>query len=108
MAFICNTSAQFILRYTAYGVSSTYAELMAESFGSVGSTALQLCVMFSNFGGLVMSLMIIGEQFFICIFNTCVYIHSLHRLPDLAEYLNIYTHISINWINDHGFDEHGT
>lgn len=61
MAFLCDKSAGFMLKYTSYGASSTYAELMGESFGNIGSKMPQLCIMFSNFGGLVMYLMIIGD-----------------------------------------------
>lgn len=61
MAFLVEITVEFLLRYTHSGESNTYAGVMAESFGKVGSVALQLCVMVSNLGALIIYLIIIGD-----------------------------------------------
>lgn len=62
MAFLVEITVEFLLRYTHSGESNTYAGVMAESFGKVGSVALQLCVMVSNLGALIIYLIIIGKS----------------------------------------------
>lgn len=61
VALMGDITGEFILRYTHSGKSTTYAGLMAESFGRVGSVALQICVMITSFGCLIIYLIIIGD-----------------------------------------------
>ncbi|KAL8154307.1 hypothetical protein V2J09_012067 [Rumex salicifolius] len=61
VAFLGDITGEILLRYTHSGKSTTYAGLMAESFGRFGSLALQICVMITSFGCLVIYLIIIGD-----------------------------------------------
>ncbi|XP_071732269.1 amino acid transporter AVT6C-like [Rutidosis leptorrhynchoides] len=62
MAFLVEITTEFLLRYTNHtGEVDTYGGVMAESFGKFGSVALQICVMISNLGALVIYLIIIGD-----------------------------------------------
>ncbi|KAL5711472.1 hypothetical protein ACHQM5_021923 [Ranunculus cassubicifolius] len=59
VAVLSDISVDFLLRYTKSG--KTYAGVMGESFGRVGSVALQVCVMVTNMGSLIIYLIIIGD-----------------------------------------------
>lgn len=61
VALMGDITGEFILRYTHSGKSTTYAGLMAESFGRVGSLALQISVMVTSFGCLIIYMIIIGD-----------------------------------------------
>lgn len=62
MAFLVEVTVEFLLRYTNHsGEANTYGGVMAESFGKFGSVALQICVMISNLGALIIYLIIIGD-----------------------------------------------
>ncbi|XP_076901845.1 amino acid transporter AVT6C-like [Bidens hawaiensis] len=62
MAVLVEVTVEFLLRYTNYsGEVSTYGGVIAESFGKVGSVGLQICVMVSNLGALIIYLIIIGD-----------------------------------------------
>ncbi|KAG8380927.1 hypothetical protein BUALT_Bualt06G0067500 [Buddleja alternifolia] len=61
IAILVEISVEFMLRFTYSGESTTYAGLMRESFGRVGSGAVQICVMITNLGCLIMYLIIIGD-----------------------------------------------
>ncbi|XP_058110523.1 amino acid transporter AVT6C-like [Magnolia sinica] len=61
IAYTCEVSSGFLLRHTRSGGSSTYAGVMAESFGRSGSLALQTCIMISNMGCMIIYLIIIGD-----------------------------------------------
>ncbi|KAL1166297.1 hypothetical protein V6Z11_A06G187600 [Gossypium hirsutum] len=61
IAVLVDITVEFLLRYTQSGKSTTYAGLMAESFGSLGSLAVQICVMVTNLGCLIIYLIIIGD-----------------------------------------------
>ncbi|GAB2212535.1 hypothetical protein Droror1_Dr00020508 [Drosera rotundifolia] len=61
VSFLGDISGEFLLRYTHFGKSTTYAGLMAESFGRFGSLALQICVMVTSLGCLIIFLIIIGD-----------------------------------------------
>ncbi|KAM0014376.1 putative amino acid transporter, transmembrane domain-containing protein [Helianthus debilis subsp. tardiflorus] len=62
MAFLVEVTVEFLLRYTNYsGEANTYGGVMAESFGKFGSVALQICIMISNLGALIIYLIIIGD-----------------------------------------------
>ncbi|XP_010931319.1 amino acid transporter AVT6C [Elaeis guineensis] len=61
VAFLSNVSSEFLLRYTVPGSPCSYAGVMGESFGQVGSTAVQLCVVLATMGTLTVFLIIIGD-----------------------------------------------
>lgn len=61
IALLVEITVEFLLRYTQSGKSTTYAGLVAESFGSWGSIAVQICVMITNLGCLIIYLIIIGD-----------------------------------------------
>ncbi|KAM7499421.1 hypothetical protein LguiA_023835 [Lonicera macranthoides] len=61
MAYLAQVTVDFLLRYTRSGQSATYGGLMAESFGKFGSIALQISVLVSNLGALIIYLIIIGD-----------------------------------------------
>ncbi|KAK2982444.1 hypothetical protein RJ640_026287 [Escallonia rubra] len=59
VAVLVDVSVEFMLRFTYSGESKTYAGLMRESFGRLGSVAVQICVMITNLGCLIIYLIII-------------------------------------------------
>ncbi|XP_016455558.1 amino acid transporter AVT6C-like [Nicotiana tabacum] len=61
VALLVDISVDFMLRFTYAGESKTYAALMNESFGKIGSVAVQIAVMVTNLGCLIMYLIIIGD-----------------------------------------------
>lgn len=61
VAILVDISVEFMLRFTYAGETMTYAGLMKESFGRVGSVAVQICVLITNFGCLIIYLIIIGK-----------------------------------------------
>ncbi|KAH7853900.1 hypothetical protein Vadar_007820 [Vaccinium darrowii] len=61
VAVLADVSVEFLMRFTNSGESKTYAGVMYESFGRVGSVAVQICVMVTNFGCLTIYLIIIGD-----------------------------------------------
>ncbi|KAK4480674.1 hypothetical protein RD792_013752 [Penstemon davidsonii] len=61
IAILVDISVKFMLSHTYSGQSTTYAGSMRESFGRVGSVAVQICVMITNLGCLIMYLIIIGD-----------------------------------------------
>ncbi|KZV55804.1 putative sodium-coupled neutral amino acid transporter 6 [Dorcoceras hygrometricum] len=61
IGILVDISVEFMLRFTYSGESTSYAGLMKESFGWVGSAAVQICVMITNLGCLIMYLIIIGD-----------------------------------------------
>ncbi|KAL6002927.1 hypothetical protein ACLOJK_023149 [Asimina triloba] len=61
VAYMCEVSTDFLLRYTDSGSSTTYAGVMCESFGKMGSLALQISVTITNMGCLIIYLIIIGK-----------------------------------------------
>ncbi|KAJ4979865.1 hypothetical protein NE237_010645 [Protea cynaroides] len=61
IAVLSSISVDFLLRFTNADVSTTYAGVMSEAFGRVGSIAFQICIMINNFGTLVIYLIIIGD-----------------------------------------------
>ncbi|BFG22935.1 hypothetical protein CerSpe_092090 [Prunus speciosa] len=61
IAFLADVSVEFLMRFTNSGESTTYAGVMRESFGQVGSVATQICVMITNLGCLIMYQIIIGD-----------------------------------------------
>lgn len=61
VSLLVDISVDFMLRFTYAGESKTYAQLMKESFGKIGSVAVQISVMITNLGCLIMYLIIIGD-----------------------------------------------
>ncbi|KAH6837440.1 Transmembrane amino acid transporter family protein [Perilla frutescens var. hirtella] len=61
IGIIVEISVEFMLRFTYSGDARTYAGLMGESFGRWGAVAVQICVMITNLGCLIMYLIIIGD-----------------------------------------------
>lgn len=66
VAILVDFSVEFMLRFTYAGETMSYAGLMKESFGKVGAVAVQICVLITNFGCLIIYLIIIGK-------NTLIY-----------------------------------
>lgn len=75
IAWLADVSVGFLLRHTNAGQSVTYAGIMRESFGAVGSVAVQVSVMITNLGCLIIYLIIIGNELMQCVyissFQTC-------------------------------------
>lgn len=63
VAFFTEITVEFLLRYTKSGKSTTYAGIVGESFGAIGSVAVQICVIITLFGALIIYLIIIGKLF---------------------------------------------
>ncbi|XP_019253340.1 PREDICTED: probable sodium-coupled neutral amino acid transporter 6 [Nicotiana attenuata] len=63
VAILVDITVNFMLRSTYAGQSTTYAGLMKENFGKIGSLAVQICVMITTLGCLIMYLIIIGDVF---------------------------------------------
>ncbi|XP_038892972.1 amino acid transporter AVT6C-like [Benincasa hispida] len=63
VAFLTDISVELLLRFTHSGDSTTYAGVMKESFGPIGSIATQICIMITNLGCLIMYQIIIGDVF---------------------------------------------
>ncbi|KAL0303935.1 UNVERIFIED_CONTAM: Amino acid transporter AVT6C [Sesamum radiatum] len=61
IAYLVEVTVEFLLKYTHSVELNTYGKLMAESFGKFGSVALQVCVMITNLGALIIYLIIIGD-----------------------------------------------
>ncbi|RZC55799.1 hypothetical protein C5167_014648 [Papaver somniferum] len=61
IAVLSEVSVDFLLRFTSWGKSTTYAGLMGESFGRAGSVGLQICIMVTTLGTLIIYLIIIGD-----------------------------------------------
>ncbi|XP_024970065.1 amino acid transporter AVT6C-like [Cynara cardunculus var. scolymus] len=61
IGWLVDVSVEFMLRFTYAGGSTTYAGLMKESFGRIGSVTVQICVMIQNLGCLIIYLIIIGD-----------------------------------------------
>ncbi|CAN4101755.1 unnamed protein product [Withania somnifera] len=61
VGYFVEVTVDFLLKYTHSGESDSYGGLMAESFGKFGSVALQISVMITNLGALIIYLIIIGD-----------------------------------------------
>ncbi|KAJ0246855.1 Amino acid transporter AVT6C [Hirschfeldia incana] len=61
VAWLSTVSAGFLMKSTLAGESTTYAGVMKESFGKLGSVAVQVVTMVSTFGGTVVFSIIIGD-----------------------------------------------
>lgn len=65
VALITDITVEFMLRYTSSGKSVTYAGMVGESFGPLGSLAVKICVIITNLGILIIYFIILGMFFFI-------------------------------------------
>ncbi|KAI4339146.1 hypothetical protein MLD38_024117 [Melastoma candidum] len=61
VAWLVDISVEFLMRFTHTGSSMTYAGVMKESFGTLASVAVQICVMIASLGCLIIYLIIIGD-----------------------------------------------
>ncbi|XP_027104228.1 amino acid transporter AVT6C isoform X1 [Coffea arabica] len=62
VAFFVEVTVEFLLKYTRHtGELDSYGALMAESFGKPGAVALQVCVLVTNLGAMIIYLIIIGD-----------------------------------------------
>lgn len=61
VALVVEVTVEFLLRYTNSGESSTYAGMVGESFGPWGSIVVQICVIITNLGCLIIYFIIIGK-----------------------------------------------
>ncbi|CAI0428333.1 unnamed protein product [Linum tenue] len=61
VAWLADVSVEFLVRYTHSGEATTYAGVMREGFGGFGSAAVQICIIVTNFGCLIIYLIIIGD-----------------------------------------------
>ncbi|XP_021904208.1 amino acid transporter AVT6C-like [Carica papaya] len=61
VAFLAEVTVDFLLRFTRSAKCTTYGGLMADSFGPFGSVAVQICVMITNLGCLIIYLIILGD-----------------------------------------------
>lgn len=91
IAWLVDISVEFLLRYTLSGESTTYAGVMREAFGRVGSVTVQICVMITNLGCLIVYLIIIGD-----VLSGNVHDGSMH-LGVLQEWFGIH------WWNSRAF-----
>lgn len=61
IALMADVSVEFLMRFTSSGLTTTYAGVMSESFGRVGSVTVQICIIITNLGCLIIYLIIIGD-----------------------------------------------
>ncbi|XP_058787639.1 amino acid transporter AVT6D-like [Vicia villosa] len=61
VAVLAEVSVDFLMRFTHAGDTTTYSGVMKEAFGPAGALAAQVCVIVTNFGGLILFLIIIGD-----------------------------------------------
>jgi amino acid permease len=61
VAVLAEVSVEFLLRFTHAGETTTYSGVMREAFGSYGAISVQVCVIVTNFGALILYLIIIGD-----------------------------------------------
>ncbi|KAF7816540.1 amino acid transporter AVT6C-like [Senna tora] len=61
IALLAEVSVDFLLRFTYSGETTTYSGVMREAFGPAGAVATQVLVVITNYGSLIMYLIIIGD-----------------------------------------------
>ncbi|ESQ47150.1 hypothetical protein EUTSA_v10028319mg [Eutrema salsugineum] len=61
MAFLTDTTIEFLLRFSRIGRKRSYGGLMEDSFGKPGRIMLQVAVLVSNIGVLIVYMIIIGD-----------------------------------------------
>lgn len=79
VAVLTEVTVEFLLRYTNSGKSETYAGTVGESFGPLGSIAVQVCIIITNLGCLIIFFIIIGKL--TKLFNVHVFILELLHYP---------------------------
>uniref|UniRef100_A0A7N0UFE6 Amino acid transporter transmembrane domain-containing protein n=1 Tax=Kalanchoe fedtschenkoi TaxID=63787 RepID=A0A7N0UFE6_KALFE len=62
VATLADVSVEFLMRFTHSGETTTYAGVMREAFGPIGALAVQMAVLFTNLGCLIIYLIIIGKR----------------------------------------------
>lgn len=60
VAFLTDTTIEFLLRFSRIGKKRSYGGLMEDSFGKIGRVMLQVSVLVSNIGVLIVYMIIIG------------------------------------------------
>ncbi|XP_024403998.1 amino acid transporter AVT6A [Physcomitrium patens] len=61
MGILSENSIQIMLRYSRPSGARSYGGLMADAFGGIGRTLVQLCIIINNIGILIVYLIIIGD-----------------------------------------------
>uniref|UniRef100_A0A7N0VJZ1 Amino acid transporter transmembrane domain-containing protein n=1 Tax=Kalanchoe fedtschenkoi TaxID=63787 RepID=A0A7N0VJZ1_KALFE len=61
VATLADVSVEFLMRFTHSGETTTYAGVMREAFGPIGALAVQIAVLFTNLGCLIIYLIIIAD-----------------------------------------------
>uniref|UniRef100_A0A1J3JS74 Putative sodium-coupled neutral amino acid transporter 10 n=2 Tax=Noccaea caerulescens TaxID=107243 RepID=A0A1J3JS74_NOCCA len=61
VAFLTDTTIEFLLRFSRIGKKRSYGGLMEDSFGKIGRVMLQVSVLVSNIGVLIVYMIIIGD-----------------------------------------------
>lgn len=61
VAIITDITVEFMLRYSACDQSITYAGMVSESYGKLGSLAAKICIIITNLGVLVIYFIILGD-----------------------------------------------
>ncbi|XP_039029701.1 amino acid transporter AVT6A-like [Hibiscus syriacus] len=61
MAFLTDTSIEFLLRFSRAGKKTSYGGLMGDAIGKYGRIFLQICVLVNNIGVLIVYMIIIGD-----------------------------------------------
>ncbi|PKA46323.1 Amino acid permease 6 [Apostasia shenzhenica] len=60
-AFLTEASIELLIRFSRVGKSTSYGEVMGDSFGGTGKMLLQICVVINNIGSMVVYMIIIGD-----------------------------------------------
>lgn len=60
MAFLTDASIEFLLRFSTIGNQRSYGGVMYDSFGKCGRVMLQVAILVSNIGVLIVYMIIIG------------------------------------------------
>ncbi|KAI9102175.1 hypothetical protein K1719_023685 [Acacia pycnantha] len=61
VAMVTDITVEFMLRYSGSDKSITYAGMVSESYGKLGSLAVKICVIITNLGVLVIYFIILGD-----------------------------------------------
>ena len=61
VGILSESSIRVLLRYSRPSGAKSYSDLMGSAYGEVGRAMVQLCIIVSNFGILIVYLIIIGQ-----------------------------------------------
>lgn len=75
VGLLAEMSVEFLLRSIQAEVSRSYARVMGEAFCRWGSTALQICIMITGMGCLIVYLIIIGKACMYISISLYIYIY---------------------------------